>query len=121
MFVIKDFKSNELEEFFDIFKEIGIVEIQADWAAQNNFEEFNSICWNSDNEDVEICDSLISNQHHIKIISEHESLSFYLEKFLKSCIPINYKDDFGSFGFIKFKIEERDYEIIKFEYSKNLD
>jgi hypothetical protein len=121
MFVIKDFKSSDLDEFFDIFKEIGIVEIQADWAAQNNFEEFNSFCWNSDNEDIEIHDALVSNQKHIETISLHNGLPFYLEKFLKSCIPINYKDDFGSFGFIKFKIEERDYEIIKFEYSKNLD
>jgi hypothetical protein len=121
MFVIKDFKNEDLEEFFNIFKEIGVTEIQADWAAQNNFEEFSFICWNNQNEDIDVDDSLLKNSQHIDIVSRHKGLICYLDGFLKSCIPINYKDNFGSFGFIKFKIEERDYEIIKFEYSQNLD
>lgn len=121
MFVIKEFKNEELETFFDLFQELGIIEIEADWAAQGNFEEFSSICWNNNNEDVELSDSLITKKEHIDFISRGPGIISYLDSFLKSCIPSNYRENFGSFGFIKFKILERDYEIVKFEYSRDLD
>jgi hypothetical protein len=121
MFVIKEFKNEELEEFFDIISEIGIVEIEADWAAQNNFEEFNFFCWNSKNEEIDINESLLLNDNYSKIILSHTNLFNYLNKFLMGCIPMDYKEKFGSFGIIKFKIKDRDYEIIKFDYSELLD
>jgi len=122
MFIIKDFGQSDLDKFFEIFKELGIVEIEADWAAQGDFEEFNSCCWSADSEDIILDDSMIKNQNHVEHIKNSSSgIVEFLDGFLKSCIPINYKDQFGSFGFIKFKIEEKDYEIVKFEYSRFLD
>ena len=54
MFILKDFSDHELEKFFEIFKELGVVEVEADWAAQGDFEEFSSCCWTADNEDLEL-------------------------------------------------------------------
>lgn len=122
MFILKDFSDYELEKFFEIFKGLGVVEIEADWAAQGDFEEFSSCCWTADNEDLELNDSMILNIDHTQHINNSSSgIVNFLDNFLKNCIPSNYKDNFGSFGFIKFKIDEKDYEIIKFEYSRDLD
>ena len=118
MFVFKEFAEDDLDRFFDIFKEIGITEIEAEYSAQGDIEEFDYYCWNQDNEDVIMHDDLLKNQSHKVFINSkcEKGLNAFLGRFLKSCIPIDYKEKFGSFGFIKFKIEERDYEIIKFEY-----
>lgn len=122
MFILKDFKDEDLEKFFEIFKQLGVVEVSADWATQGEFEEFSSYCWTADNEDLELTNVVVQNQDHSNHINNSSSgIVEFLDNFLKSCIPSNYKENFGSFGFIKFKIEEKDYEIIKFEYSKCLD
>jgi hypothetical protein len=126
MFILKDFSNDDLEKFFEIFKELGVIEIEADWAAQGNFEEFSSHCWILDDcgitDDLELSTVTVKNQDHSNHINNSSSgIVEFLDNFLKSCIPSNYKENLGSFGFIKFKIEEKDYEIVKFEYSRNLD
>lgn len=123
MFILKNFNEEDLEIFFDIFTELGITEIEADYMGQGNTEEFNFYCWTQENEELDVTDNTeCPNKHKEYIQNNHDgNLSKYLNQFLRSCIPLDYKDNFGSFGMIKFKMEERDYEIIKFEYSSSLE
>lgn len=123
MFVLKNFNDQDLEIFFDVFTDLGIVEIEADYMGQGDLEEFNFYCWSEENDEIEITDNTECFEKHKEYIRDNHSgsLSKYLNTFLRSCIPLDYKDNFGSFGVIKFKMEERDYEIIKFEYSGNLE
>lgn len=122
MFVIKNFCEEDLEIFFNLFHSLGIVEIEADYMGQDELEEFNFYCWNDESEEVPITEQTVfDNSYKEYIQNKHSgSLPGFLDSFLRSCIPIDYKDKFGSFGMIKFKMEERDYEIIKFEYSERL-
>lgn len=123
MFVVKNFDNEELETFFDIFSALGVIEVEADYMGQGQQEEFNFYCWNNNNEEIEITNEIkLDAKHKIFIEEKHSgSLTTYIEAFLKNCIPLDYKDNHGSFGVIKFKMQERDYEIIKFEYSESLE
>lgn len=123
MFILKNFNEEDLETFFDIFSELGIIEIEADYMGQGNSEEFNFYCWTQESEELDITDNTEYPDKYKDYVNNNHSGSLlkYLNQFLRSCIPLDYKDNFGSFGMIKFKMEERDYEIIKFEYSGLLE
>lgn len=123
MFIVKNFCEEDLEIFFDVFGSLGIIEIEADYMGQDDLEEFNYFCWNNENEEVEITDKTICLENHRAYVDKNHdgSLSKYLDSFLRACIPLDYKEKTGSFGMIKFKMPERDYEIIKFEYSEKLE
>jgi len=123
MFVLKNFNGEDLEIFFDIFAELGIKEIEADYMGQGETEEFNVYCWSEENEEIDIKDNTKYPENYREYINNNYdgSLARYLDSFMRNCIPIDYKENFGSFGVIKFKMDERDYEIIKFEYSGSLE